>query len=170
MNPLVSAAVWHLRNPLAPSLTPRILRFLGAEVGDGARIKRSLLIDNAITDENSTGDFSHLSIGSNTYIGDGVYFDLANEVRIGRNVTISGDASFVTHSDCNRSPWLAKQFPRESSAITVEEDTWIGFGATILPGVTIESQSVVAAGAVVTEDTSTKTVVGGCPATKVSDI
>ncbi|MYL66712.1 hypothetical protein GLW30_03085 [Halorubrum terrestre] len=89
---------------------------------------------------------------------------------IGRNVTISGGVSFVSHSDCNRSPWLKEKFPRETGAITVEDGAWIGFGATILPGVTIASQSVVAAGAVVTDDTVSQTVVGGCPATQVSKI
>lgn len=41
---------------------------------------------------------------------------------------------------------------------------WIGAGATILPGVTVGENAVVAAGAVVTKDVAPNTIVGGNPA------
>ena len=40
---------------------------------------------------------------------------------------------------------------------------WIGAGATILPGVTVGENSIVAAGAVVSKDVPPNTVVGGVP-------
>lgn len=43
-------------------------------------------------------------------------------------------------------------------------NVWIGAGATILPGVTIGENAVVAAGAVVNQDVSDNTMVGGIPA------
>lgn len=43
-------------------------------------------------------------------------------------------------------------------------NAWIGAGATILPGVTVGENAVVAAGAVVTKDVAPNTVVGGNPA------
>lgn len=162
--------MWYLRNPIVPAFSARILRSLGAEVGAGARIKRTLTIDNAVTDENSTGDFSHLSIGDESYIGDATYLDLADEITIQNDVTISGRTSFLTHADCNRSPWLREHFPRRQSPITVEEGAWVGFGATVLPGVTISRNSVVAAGAVVTSDTEEKSVYGGVPASKIEQL
>ncbi len=51
--------------------------------------------------------------------------------------------------------------------ITIETNVWIGAAATILPGVTIGADSVVAAGAVVTHDVPPSTVVAGVPATVV---
>jgi acetyltransferase-like isoleucine patch superfamily enzyme len=48
--------------------------------------------------------------------------------------------------------------------ITVETNVWIGSAATVLPGVTIGSDSVVAAGAVVTHDVPPATLVAGVPA------
>jgi len=161
---LTNLAVWYLRNPIYPNLSPKILRRLGADVGQRTRIKRSLRIDNAITDQTSTGDFTHLSIGSNCYIGDGVYLDLADCVDIRDDVTVSGDVSFLTHADCNRSPWLAERYPREQGSVTVGEGCWIGYGAIILAGVSIGRESVVGAGSVVTEDVDSRTVVGGVPA------
>ena len=48
--------------------------------------------------------------------------------------------------------------------IIVEDDGWIGFGATILSGVTIGQGAVIAAGSVVTKDVPPYAIVGGVPA------
>ncbi len=48
--------------------------------------------------------------------------------------------------------------------ITIDDDVWIGYGATILSGVYIGQGAVVAAGAVVTKNVPPYTVVGGVPA------
>ena len=48
--------------------------------------------------------------------------------------------------------------------ITVDDDVWIGFGATILSGVHIHQGAVVAAGAVVSKDVPPYAIVGGTPA------
>ena len=54
-----------------------------------------------------------------------------------------------------------------NGGIVVEEDVWIGYGATILDGVHIGRGGVVAAGAVVTKDVEPYTIVGGVPAKPV---
>ncbi|MDR1955396.1 MAG: sugar O-acetyltransferase, partial [Treponema sp.] len=41
---------------------------------------------------------------------------------------------------------------------------WIGANATVIPGVTIDDNAIVAAGAVVTKNVPANTVVGGVPA------
>jgi Acetyltransferase (isoleucine patch superfamily) len=48
--------------------------------------------------------------------------------------------------------------------IRIKKNAWIGARATILPGVTIGENSVVAGGAVVTKDVEPNVVVGGNPA------
>lgn len=48
--------------------------------------------------------------------------------------------------------------------IVIKRNAWIGAGATILPGVTIGENAVVAAGSVVSKDVAANTVVGGVPA------
>ena len=50
------------------------------------------------------------------------------------------------------------------AAVRVEDDCWLGAGATILAGVTIGTGSVVAAGAVVTRDVPPRVLVAGIPA------
>jgi acetyltransferase-like isoleucine patch superfamily enzyme len=54
--------------------------------------------------------------------------------------------------------------------ILIRRNAWIGAGATILPGVTIGENSVVAAGAVVSKDVPSNTVVAGIPAKTIKTI
>lgn len=54
--------------------------------------------------------------------------------------------------------------------ITLKENVWIGAHATILPGITVGENSIVAAGAVVTQDVPPKTIVGGVPAKTIKSV
>ena len=51
-----------------------------------------------------------------------------------------------------------------SKSIVIEDDTWIGFNATILKGVTIGKGAIVGACSVVTKDVPAYTIVVGNPA------
>ncbi len=53
--------------------------------------------------------------------------------------------------------------------IHIRKNAWIGAGATILPGVTVGENAVVAAGAVVSKDVPANTVVGGIPARHIKN-
>ena len=54
--------------------------------------------------------------------------------------------------------------PKKEKPVIIDDDVWIGARVTILPGVHIYTGSVIAAGAVVTNDVNEYTVVGGVPA------
>ena len=165
----ISFIIGYLRNP-NPKLTVRILRFLGAKVGERTVIKRTLFIDNAYEDEDSTCDFSNIEIGRNCYIGDCVFFDLANKIIIEDNSVISGNVSFVTHADCNRSEFLSKIYPRKNEQTKVKKGAWIGFGATLLAGSILGEDSVLAAHSLLNTVTEYKTISGGSPARKIKDL
>ncbi|MBR1461783.1 MAG: acyltransferase [Prevotella sp.] len=51
-----------------------------------------------------------------------------------------------------------------TAPVVIEDNVWVGANATILPGVTIGSMSVVAAGAIVTKDVPSGVLVAGNPA------
>lgn len=54
--------------------------------------------------------------------------------------------------------------------IYIKKNAWIGAGATILQGVSIGKNAVVASGAVVSKDVPDNTVVGGIPARVIKTI
>jgi acetyltransferase-like isoleucine patch superfamily enzyme len=54
--------------------------------------------------------------------------------------------------------------------IVIKRNAWIGAAATILPGVTIGENAVVAAGAVVSKDVPANTIVGGVPARFIKNV
>jgi acetyltransferase-like isoleucine patch superfamily enzyme len=57
-----------------------------------------------------------------------------------------------------------------SQAIVIKKGAWIGVGATVLPGITVGENSIVAAGAVVSKDVPDNTIVGGIPAKFIKSI
>jgi acetyltransferase-like isoleucine patch superfamily enzyme len=80
-------------------------------------------------------------------------------VRLAERVMIAPKVTFITvghpvDTD-DRRVWLT------GGPIVVEENVWIGAGATILPGVTIGRDSVIAAGTVVAEDVPEASLVAG---------
>lgn len=159
----IFVVIRYLKTP-NPRITVHLLRAFGAVVGDRTTVKGSLIIDNSYEDKNSAGDLSYLKIGNNCYIGESVYFDLSNGIELEDNVVISAQASFITHADCNRSEYLAKKFPRKCQKVKIESGAWIGFRATILSGVTVGYQSVIAAQALVRKNVEPQVVYAGIPA------
>ena len=84
-------------------------------------------------------------------------------IRIGSGTMIGPKATFITVGHPvdpgERREWLT------GAPIDVAENVWIGAGATILPGVTIGRDAVVAAGAIVADDVPPATLVTGGKAT-----
>jgi acetyltransferase-like isoleucine patch superfamily enzyme len=60
--------------------------------------------------------------------------------------------------------------PVSASEVSIDDDVWIGCGSRILAGVHIGTRSVVAAGAVVTQNVPSYIVVGGVPARTIKQI
>lgn len=54
--------------------------------------------------------------------------------------------------------------PDTNRSVIIGNDVWIGYGAKIIEGVTIENGAIVLAGAIVTKDVEAFSIVGGVPA------
>lgn len=162
------AVIRYLRNP-NPRITIKVLRKFGAKVGNGTTIKGSLFVDNVNGDANSTGDLSHLTIGNNCYIGDAVFFDLADNILIRNNAVIAGRASFITHAECNRSPYLSEKFPRTNAPVIVGEGAWVGYGATVLQA-NIGAEAAIGAHSLLLRDAASRHVYAGTPARQLRPI
>lgn len=100
-------------------------------------------------------------VGKHVFINHGCSFLDLGGITIEDHVLIGPQVKLVTENHPlnpeDRRGMLAKP-------ILIKENAWIGAGATLLPGVTIGKNSVVAAGALVTKDVPPDTVVGGIPA------
>jgi len=59
-----------------------------------------------------------------------------------------------------------KTYPTKGNT-TVGNDVWIGYGATIMPGVNIGDGAIIATGSIVTSDVAPYTIVGGNPAKEI---
>lgn len=105
-------------------------------------------------------DDTSLTIGSFCSIGPDVTFVLGGNHATDRVTTFPIAERFGLP---NRTPG----FPESKGSITVGDDVWIGFGATILSGVTIGHGSVIAAGAIVNRDVLPFAIVAGIPAKTV---
>lgn len=116
----------------------------------------------------SVGKYSYgkLNIFSN---GDKTKLTIGNFVSIADNVSFLLEMEHYTNH-ISTFPFKViclESLPAEAFAkgnIIVDDDVWIGYGATILSGVHIHQGAVIAAGAVVTKDVPPYAIVGGAPA------
>ena len=105
--------------------------------------------------------------GKNTTFGKHVFVNAGCRFQDQGGITI-GDACQIGHNvvmaTLNHSLQPAERANITPAPIVLERNVWVGANATILPGVTIGENAVVAAGAVVTKNVPANTVVGGVPA------
>lgn len=109
----------------------------------------------------------HLQIGKNVFINSGVTFTDLGGIQLADRVLIGPNATLVS---VNHPLDPADRRNLELKPIKVDTNAWIGANATILPGVTIGENAVVAAGAIVTKDVPANTVVAGVPAKVIKKI
>lgn len=105
-----------------------------------------------------------ITLGKNVFINHACSFLDLGGITIEDDVLIGPKVNLITENHpldpAERQKLLLKP-------ILIKRNAWIGAGATILPGVTIGENAVVAAGAVVAKDIPANTVVGGVPAKEI---
>lgn len=114
-------------------------------------------------------------VGKNTYGPiNALMFNRDSKLIIGSFCSIAPRVSFIVSADhytnnISSFPLKVKVLGESSEGISkgdiiVDDDVWIGYGATIMSGVHIGQGAVIAAGAVVTKDVPPYAIVGGVPA------
>ena len=150
------------------SRTLKLLAILNAS-GDISRIRETL------------SEIIGVKVDESTTVLPPFHINVGRFLRLGRNVFINHDCSFLDlggitiEEEVMLGPKVSlitenhPVDPGERKAlvckrVVIKRNAWIGAAATILPGVTIGENAVVAAGAVVAKDVPANTVVGGVPA------
>ena len=142
------------------ALPPKLLRWLAAHHPDNRCRKMFLRITNVL-------------IGEGTVINCGfiVSDDYKPLLTIGKRVSISPNVVVICVSSPNNSELLNdpgfKERHVKSLPVLIDDDTWIGAGAIIFPGVRIGRRCIVGAGAVVIRDVPDEAIVAGSPANRI---
>ena len=131
--------------------TPPYRRFA---LGKGSVVESFCCINNAVGDV-VIGDYTRIGL-HNTIIGP---VTIGNHVNLAQGITVTA----LNHNFSETDKCIDEQGV-STLPIVISDDVWIGANAVILPGVTIGSHSVVAAGAVVTKDVPNGCIVAGIPA------
>jgi len=108
-----------------------------------------------------------ISIGKNIFINFDCTFLALGGITIDDDVLIGPKVSLITENHPTN--------PQERKGLTgksihIKRNAWIGANVTILPGVTIGENAIVAAGAVVSKDVPDNVIVGGIPAKIIKNI
>jgi acetyltransferase-like isoleucine patch superfamily enzyme len=153
------------RLALFPQLRATWLRLLGARIGP-----RTVLHDVRFFNLYRRG-LAGLEIGEECFLGDECLLDLAEGVRLERQVTLAERVLVLTHTNVGyRDHPLQAHFPASAAPVVVEAGAFLGANVTVLPGVRIGAAAFVAAGSVVTADVPPRTLVAGVPARAVRAI
>jgi acetyltransferase-like isoleucine patch superfamily enzyme len=126
-----------------------LTQILGRPVPDRTTIYPPFFTDHGL----------NLELADRVFINQNCTFLDYAGIRLAERVMVAPKVTFITvghpvDTD-ERRIWLT------GGPIVVEENAWIGAGATILPGVTIGRDSVIAAGTVVAEDVPAGALVAG---------
>lgn len=102
-----------------------------------------------------------IHIGKNVFINCCCYFQDQGGIYIEDNVLIGSHVVLATINHGQNPAERSSNFPEP---IHIGNKVWIGAQATILPGITIGDNAIVATGAVITHNVPPNAVVGGVPA------
>lgn len=103
----------------------------------------------------------NIHVGENVFINACCHFQDHGGVTLGDGCQIGHNVVFAT---LNHGLEQADRGTTYPAPIVLGRNVWVGSNATILQGVTIGDNAVVAAGAVVSRDVPANTIVGGVPA------
>ena len=137
--------------------TPPYRRF---SLGRNSVVESYCCINNAVGNV-TIGDYTRIGIHC-TVIGP---VSIGNHVNLAQGITVSA----LNHCFDDTNQRIDEQ-GITTSPVVISDDVWIGANSVILPGVTIGRHAVIAAGAVVTKDVPSNTLVGGVPARELKKI
>jgi len=111
-----------------------------------------------------------VKIGENVFIGYQCILDHSypEYLYIGDNVSLAGDVYLLAHS--NPFKHFKGTLLSYVAPVIIKENVWLGIRTTVLPGVVIEKNSVISAGAVISKNIPEYVIVSGNPPEIVANV
>ena len=103
----------------------------------------------------------NITVGNNVFFNTGCTFQDLGGITIGDGCRIGQKVCLTTLNHGQAPEDRHTLYP---APVVIGRNVWIGSNATVVPGVRIGDNAIIAAGAVVTRDVDAGTVVGGVPA------
>lgn len=109
----------------------------------------------------------NITVGKNVFINACCHFQDQGGITLGGNCLVGHNVVFATLNHGFAPEERQSMLP---APIVVGRNVWIGSNSTILQGVTIGDNSIIAAGSVVTKDVPANAIVAGVPARFIRSI
>jgi acetyltransferase-like isoleucine patch superfamily enzyme len=153
----------------------RLTQEINSHYHEPAELRRLLSELWAIDVPESFGMFPpfYTDCGKNTHIGERVFINMGCKFQDQGGIFIDDDALIghnATLCTLNHLPDPQRRAGMTAKPIHIGKKVWLGANVTVLQGVTIGDNAIVAAGAVVTKDVPENTIVGGIPAKVIKTI
>lgn len=147
---LTSIIFFEIKFPLPSSFKVKLLNLFGAKVESSVVIKPNVKVKYPWL----------LSIGQNSWIGEGVWIDNLAFVNIGANCCLSQSSYLLTGNHNYKDP----HFSLITGGIIISDQAWVGSKAIVCPNVTLGHSAVLAVGSVATIDLDNNSIYQGNPA------
>lgn len=171
----------HLRVGFLDRLRTSYFRYKGASLESGAVIMRGSEImrfphnvtigKHTFVKKNaqicSCNENAQIVIGAHTTLGDYTYIYASESITIGSRVLIAPFCYLVDGNHGTSRDSFIRTQPLETAQIVIGDDVWLGARTVVLPGITISTGAIIAAGSVVTKPVPGYEIWGGVPARKL---
>jgi len=147
----------------------------GSRIGNNCEIVGSVIdvgsfnrIANKVNIDISGGRYpdSNLKTGRGCLIASDAYINICREVLLGENVALSPRAMIFTHSYWQS---VLEGYSSNFGPVVIENDSWVGAAAQIMPNVIISTGSIVMSNSLVVNNVTKHSLVGGVPASIVKE-
>lgn len=118
------------------------------------------------------GDAMRLKLSPTCIVNNALFNLSSGNITVGDYVFFGHNVSIITGSHNYNKFGLERMedYPRNGNDIVIEEGAWVASNAIVIGPCTVGKHSVIAAGALVTNDVPSYNIVAGIPAKKIKEI
>lgn len=140
-----------------------MVRFAGGKVGENC------FIESPVTFHNAVSDLQNFEIGDNTIISRDCLFDLTDRIIIGDKCSLAMQVMVATHTHYGNC-CFGQRYRNVNSSVKIGNNTYVGARATLINGVVVGGDSVIAAGSLINKDVGKGSLVAGVPGKVIKEL